>query len=52
MGELEVVRREKVLVTERDGGDGACGRVGIVHGVLLPGEREQEGDHRGQVCGD
>ena len=52
VGELEVVRRERVLVVERDGGDGACGRVGRVHGVLLRGEREQRDDNRGQASGD
>ena len=52
MGELEVVRRERVLVAGRDGGDEACGRVGRVHGVLLCGEKEQGDDNRGQVSGD
>ena len=49
---LEVDRRERVLIAERNGGDGACGRVGRVHGVLLRGEREQRDDNRGQVGGD
>ena len=41
MGELQVVRRERVLVAEKDGGDGAGGVVGRIYGVLLLEEREQ-----------
>ena len=42
VGELEVVRRERVLVAERDGSDGVCGRVGRIYGVLLLGERNKK----------
>ena len=52
MGELEVVRREHVLVAKRDGGDGACGRVGRVHAVLLLGEGEPGDDERGPAGGN
>ena len=52
MGESEVVRREWVLVAERDGSDGAGGRVGRVSGVPLRGEMETGSDNRGQVDGD
>ena len=40
-GELEIVRRERVLVAERDGGDPTCGLASRIHGGLLRGEREQ-----------
>ena len=50
--ELEVIRRERVVVAERNGGDGACGRVGKGYWVLLGGERERGDDNRGQSGGD
>ena len=49
MGQLKVVRRERVLVEERDGGHGASGGVGRVYAQQLPGEREQRDDNRGQA---
>ena len=42
MGGLEIVCREGVLSAEIHGGDGASGRVGRVHGVLLRRKRREE----------
>ena len=52
VSELEVVHRQRVLVEQRGGEDGTCGRVGRVYRVLLRGEREQEDDNCGQAGGD
>ena len=39
LGEFEVVRREGVLVAERDGEDGACG---VVNGALHCAEKDNK----------
>ena len=45
---LEVIRREGVLVAERDGGEGAV----RVYGVMFRGEREERDDNHGHVGGE
>ena len=47
----QVLRGERVLVAEGDGGGRACGRINRVYVILLRDKNEQRVDDLGQVAG-